>query len=280
MRLACRRAVLDLAEPAVMGVLNVTPDSFSEGGHPVDPATAVARGRRLAAEGAAIVDVGGESTRPGAAPVPVAVEIDRVVPVIGRLAADLAVPISVDTSKPEVMRAAVAAGAQMINDVRALTAPGALEAAAEAGAAVCLMHMQGEPATMQDDPSYGDVVAEVRDFLRARAAACVAAGIARERICIDPGIGFGKRVEHNLALLARLDELAGLGFPVLLGVSRKSLIGIITGRPAGARLAGSIAFAALAVARGAAIVRAHDVAATLDAVKAAAALRRATPGGA
>ena len=280
MRLACRRAVLDLAEPAVMGVLNVTPDSFSEGGHPVDPATAVARGRRLAAEGAAIVDVGGESTRPGAAPVPVAVAIDRVVPVIGRLAADLAVPISVDTSKPEVMRAAVAAGAQMINDVRALTAPGALEAAAEAGAAVCLMHMQGEPATMQDDPSYGDVVAEVRDFLRARAAACVAAGIARERICIDPGIGFGKRVEHNLALLARLDELAGLGFPVLLGVSRKSLIGIITGRPAGARLAGSIAFAALAVARGAAIVRAHDVAATLDAVKAAAALRRATPGGA
>ncbi|MBP9590837.1 MAG: dihydropteroate synthase [Steroidobacteraceae bacterium] len=280
MRLACRRAVLDLAEPAVMGVLNVTPDSFSEGGHPVDPATAVARGRRLAAEGAAIVDVGGESTRPGAAPVPVAVEIDRVVPVIGRLAADLAVPVSVDTSKPEVMRAAVAAGAQMINDVRALTAPGALEAAAEAGAAVCLMHMQGEPATMQDDPSYGDVVAEVRDFLRARAAACVAAGIARERICIDPGIGFGKRVEHNLALLARLDELAGLGFPVLLGVSRKSLIGIITGRPAGARLAGSIAFAALAVARGAAIVRAHDVAATLDAVKAAAALRRATPGGA
>lgn len=280
MRLACRRAVLDLAEPAVMGVLNVTPDSFSEGGHPVDPATAVARGRRLAAEGAAIVDVGGESTRPGAAPVPVAVEIDRVVPVIGRLAADLAVPISVDTSKPEVMRAAVAAGAQMINDVRALTVPGALEAAAEAGAAVCLMHMQGEPATMQDDPSYGDVVAEVRDFLRARAAACVAAGIARERICIDPGIGFGKRVEHNLALLARLDELAGLGFPVLLGVSRKSLIGIITGRPAGARLAGSIAFAALAVARGAAIVRAHDVAATLDAVKAAAALRRATPGGA
>ena len=280
MRLACRRAVLDLAEPAVMGVLNVTPDSFSEGGHPVDPASAVTRGRRLAAEGAAIVDVGGESTRPGAAPVPVAVEIDRVVPVIRRLAADLAVPVSVDTSKPEVMRAAVAAGAQMINDVRALTVPGALEAAAEAGAAVCLMHMQGEPATMQDDPSYGDVVAEVRDFLRARAAACVAAGIARERICIDPGIGFGKRVEHNLALLARLDELAGLGFPVLLGVSRKSLIGIITGRPAGARLAGSIAFAALAVARGAAIVRAHDVAATLDAVKAAAALRRATPGGA
>ena len=280
MRLACRRAVLDLAEPAVMGVLNVTPDSFSEGSDAVDPATAVTRGRRLAAEGAAIVDVGGESTRPGAAPVPVAVEIDRVVPVIGRLAADLAVPVSVDTSKPEVMRAAVAAGAQMINDVRALTAPGALEAAAEAGAAVCLMHMQGEPATMQDDPSYGDVVAEVRDFLRARAAACVAAGIARERICIDPGIGFGKRVEHNLALLARLDELAGLGFPVLLGVSRKSLIGIITGRPAGARLAGSIAFAALAVARGAAIVRAHDVAATLDAVKAAAALRRATPGGA
>ncbi len=280
MRLACRRAVLDLAEPAVMGVLNVTPDSFSEGSDAVDPATAVTRGRRLAAEGAAIVDVGGESTRPGATPVPPAVEIDRVVPVIERLAVDLAVPVSVDTSKPEVMRAAVAAGAQLINDVRALTVPGALEAAAETGAAVCLMHMQGEPATMQDDPTYGDVVAEVRDYLQARAAACLAAGIARERICIDPGIGFGKRVEHNLALLARLDELAGLGFPVLLGVSRKSLVGIITGRPAGSRLAGSVAFAALAVARGAAIVRAHDVAATLDAVKAAAALRRATPGGA
>lgn len=279
MRLACRSALLDLAEPAVMGVLNVTPDSFSDGGLHLDPAVAVARGRRLAEQGASLIDVGGESTRPGAAPVPVDVEIGRVVPVIESLASRIGTPISVDTSKPEVMRAAVAAGAQLINDVRALTVPGALEAAAESGAAVCLMHMKGDPGTMQVDPVYDDVVAEVRGFLAARIAACEAAGIPRGRICIDPGIGFGKRPGHNLALLARLDELTGLGVPVLVGVSRKSLVGIITGRPDGERLAGSVAFAALAVERGAAIVRAHDVAETLDAVRVACALRRARRGG-
>lgn len=279
MKLACRSTVLDLAEPAVMGVLNVTPDSFFDGGHYAGLDAAVAHGLRLAAEGATIIDVGGESTRPGAAPVSDREEIERVVPVIERLARQVAVPVSVDTSKPEVMRAAVAAGAQMINDVRALGLPGALEAAAGTGAAVCLMHMQGEPRTMQAAPRYGDVVAEVRQFLDARVASCEAAGIPRERICVDPGIGFGKTRDHNLALLARLDELAAPSLPLLIGVSRKSLIGMITGRPTAERLAGSVALAALAVARGASIVRAHDVAATLDAVKVACALRRASAGG-
>jgi dihydropteroate synthase len=279
MQLVCRDRVLDLTEPSVMGVLNVTPDSFSDGGRYVDPASAVERGLRMAEEGAGIIDVGGESTRPGAAPVNIGEELERVLPVIERLAARLPVPISVDTSKPEVMRAAVAAGASLINDVRALEAPGALEAAAESGAAVCLMHMRGEPRSMQDDPRYGDVVAEVRGYLAARVAACRGAGIGIGRICVDPGIGFGKRPDHNLALLAALDRLADPAFPVLVGVSRKSLVGIITGRPAGERLAGSVAFAALAVMRGAAIVRAHDVAATVDAVKVASALKRAATGG-
>lgn len=279
MKLDCRSLFLDLAEPVVMGILNVTPDSFSDGGLYADVDAAVAHGLRLAEEGAAIVDVGGESTRPGSSPVSSHDEIERVVPVIERLARRLSVAISVDTTKPEVMRAAVAAGAVMINDVRALTQPGALEAAAETGAAVCLMHMQGEPRTMQAAPSYRDVVAEVRQFLDARVAACEAAGIARARICVDPGIGFGKSMDHNLALLARLDELAGPALPVLIGVSRKSMIGMITGRPPAERLAGSVALAALGVARGAAIVRAHDVAATLDAVKVACAFRRASAGG-
>jgi dihydropteroate synthase len=279
MQLVLRDSVLDLSEPRVMGVVNVTPDSFSDGGIHFDPGAAVAHGECLAAEGAAILDVGGESTRPGAPPVPVAEEIRRVVPVIERLAARVSVPISVDTSKPEVMRAAVDAGAQMINDVRALRVPGALATAAGMGAAVCLMHMQGEPGTMQADPRYGDVVAEVREFLAQRVAACRAAGIPRERLCLDPGIGFGKLAEHNLALLARLRDLGDGSLPVLAGVSRKSLVGIITGRPPGERLAGSVAFAALCVAHGAAIIRAHDVAATVDAVKVAAALGRAAAGG-
>jgi dihydropteroate synthase len=279
MQLVLRNAVLDLSEPAVMGVLNVTPDSFSDGGRHAGLEDAVAHGERMAEQGAAIVDVGGESTRPGAPPVSVEEEIRRVVPVIERLVARIRVPISVDTSKPEVMRAAVDAGAQMINDVRSLRFAGALAAAAGSGAAVCLMHMQGDPASMQVDPRYGDVVAEVREFLATRVAACVTAGIPRERICIDPGIGFGKRPEHNLALLARLRELGDPALPVLVGVSRKSLVGIITGRPPAGRLAGSVAFAALSVAHGAAIVRAHDVPATLDAVKVASALRRAAAGG-
>ena len=275
MKLACREHRLDLAEPRVMGVLNVTPDSFSDGGHYLDLDAAVERGVAMVAEGAAIVDVGGESTRPGADAVSAAEELERVIPVIERLAARISVPISVDTSKPEVMRAAIAAGAGIVNDVRALREPGALAAVAPTGAAVCLMHMQGEPRTMQAAPSYGDVVAEVRDFLALRTAACLEAGIARERICIDPGIGFGKSPGHNLALLRALDRLGPPDLPVLVGVSRKTLVGIITGQPPGGRLAGSLAFAVLAAAGGAAIIRAHDVAETVDAVKVASALRRA-----
>jgi len=279
MKLVCRDTVLDLGEPIVMGVLNVTPDSFSDGGRHVEADAALARGLAMAGQGARIVDVGGESTRPGAAPVRLAEELARVVPVIARLAGRIDVPISVDTSKPEVMRAAVEAGASLINDVRALEAPGALEAAAGTGAAVCLMHMRGEPRSMQDAPHYHDVVSEVRDYLAARVAACEAAGIPRERICVDPGIGFGKRLEHNLALLRALDRLAAPGIPVLVGVSRKSLIGMITGRPLDGRLAGSVALAALGVWHGAAIVRTHDVAETVDAVKVASVLKRAAMGG-
>jgi dihydropteroate synthase len=279
MKLACRDRLLDLSEPCVMGVLNVTPDSFADGGRYAAVAAAVARGVAMAGEGAAIIDVGGESTRPGAADVDEQEELARVVPVIEQLVARVAVPVSVDTSKPAVMRAAIAAGASLVNDVRALRAPGALESVAGTGAAVCLMHMQGEPRTMQDAPAYVDVVAEVRQFLAQRVQACLAAGIDRERICVDPGIGFGKRLEHNLALLAAVDRLADPGLPVLIGVSRKSLVGIITGRPMEGRLAGSVAFAALAVMGGAAVIRAHDVAETLDAVKVASALRRAASGG-
>lgn len=278
MQLALHRSVLDLAQPKVMGVLNVTPDSFSDGGQYAGLDAAVARAERMVEEGAAIVDVGGESTRPGASAVSAEEEIRRVVPVIERVASRMAVPVSVDTSKPEVMRAAIDAGAQMINDVRALRMPGALAAAAASGAAVCLMHMQGEPASMQSAPAYGDVIADVRSFLDARVAACLSAGIPRERICIDPGIGFGKLLEHNLALLAALAGIGEPSLPIVVGVSRKSLVGIITGRPPAGRLAGSVAFAALAVARGARIVRAHDVAATVDAVKVAAALLGALQG--
>jgi dihydropteroate synthase len=279
MKLTCRDRVLDLSEPCVMGVLNVTPDSFSDGGRYVDLAAAVERGLAMVGEGAAIIDVGGESTRPGAADVDVDEEIARVVPVIERLAGRVPVPISVDTTKPAVMRAAIAAGARLVNDVKALRAPGALEVVAATGAAVCLMHMQGEPRTMQAAPAYTDVVGEVRQFLAERIAACTAAGIGRERICVDPGIGFGKRPEHNLALLAAIDRLAAADLPVLVGVSRKSLVGMITGRAPADRLAGSVAFAALAVMGGAAIIRTHDVAETLDAVKVASALRRAALGG-
>ncbi|HEX9772959.1 MAG TPA: dihydropteroate synthase [Steroidobacteraceae bacterium] len=274
-QLNCRGTALALDQPVVMGVLNVTPDSFSDGGRHADASGAIDQGRRMVDEGAAIIDVGGESTRPGAAPVAAEEEMARVLPVIEGLSRTVAVPISVDTSQPEVMRAAVAAGARMINDVRALRVPGALEAAADSGAAVCLMHMQGEPGDMQANPRYGDVVREVREFLVRRVDECMAAGIARERLCVDPGIGFGKRPEHNLALLARLEELAVDRVPLLVGVSRKSLIGIITGRASGERLAGSIALAALCACRGAAILRAHDVAATVDAVKIGAALRGA-----
>ena len=258
-----------------MGVLNVTPDSFSDGGRFASIEAAVAHALRMVDEGAGLIDVGGESTRPGAQAVGAEEEIRRVVPVIEALAARTKVPISIDTSKPAVMAAAVRAGASMINDVRALREPGALEAAAETEAAICLMHMQGEPRTMQADPRYGDVVAEVRDVLRERADACLASGIAKDRLVIDPGIGFGKRLEHNLALLAGLPALTGLGWPVLVGVSRKSMFATLLGRNVDERLAGGVAAATAAVLAGASIVRTHDVAATVDAVKVAIALREA-----
>jgi dihydropteroate synthase len=227
----------------------------------------VARIERMAAEGAAIVDVGGESTRPGAKPVSAAEEIDRVIPVIEAAREAVPLPISVDTSKPEVMRAAVAAGAGFINDVRALREPGALEAAVEAGVPVCLMHMRGEPRSMQAEPRYRDVVAEVLEFLRARRRACIDAGIAAGRILVDPGFGFGKSLDHNLALFRDLERFATLGAPLLVGVSRKSMIGSLLDRPAGERVHGSVAAALMAVIKGARIVRVHDVAPTVDALR-------------
>lgn len=254
-----------------MGVVNVTPDSFSDGGAFLDPRAAIARVERVVDEGAAIVDIGGESTRPGAAPVPVAEELRRVMPVIER-ALQLPAIVSIDTSRPEVIRTALAAGVHMVNDVRALTFPGALEAAADSTAAVCVMHMQGGPADMQDNPRYDDVVREVAAFLAARVLACERAGIARERIAIDPGIGFGKTVAHNLELLRNLATLAATGLPVLAGLSRKRMIGELTGRPVDRRLAGSVALATIAALRGASIVRAHDVAETVDALRVVAAL--------
>jgi dihydropteroate synthase len=267
MRLQCGRYALDLDSPIVMGVLNVTPDSFSDGGLHMEPHAALVHAERMAGEGAAIIDVGGESTRPGSVPTPLDEELRRVIPVVERVAGRLAVPVSVDTSKPEVMRAAVAAGASMINDVSALRAPGAIEAVAGSNVAICLMHMQGDPRTMQLAPRYADVLAEVRAFLRERVARCVAAGISVSRLVVDPGFGFGKTLEHNLELLRRLRELAADGQPVLAGLSRKGMIGQLTGRATGDRLGGSIALATLAALAGARIVRAHDVGPTVDAMR-------------
>ncbi|MFA5940277.1 MAG: dihydropteroate synthase [Sinimarinibacterium sp.] len=269
MQLVLPTRVLDLRVPCVMGVLNVTPDSFSDGGRHAGVDRAVERALAMAAEGAAIVDVGGESTRPGAAAVGEQEELDRVVPVIEHLRARSGVVISVDTMKPAVMRAACAAGAEIVNDVMALRAPGALDAVRDAGAAVCLMHMQGEPRTMQASPAYANVLAEVREFLEQRLRACRAAGIAEGRMVLDPGIGFGKTLEHNLTLLANLEHLAIDRSPLLIGISRKSMFGSLLGRAVEDRLAGGLAGAALAVWQGAAIVRAHDVAQTVDAVRTA-----------
>ncbi|TLZ10902.1 MAG: dihydropteroate synthase [Gammaproteobacteria bacterium] len=256
-----------------MGVVNVTPDSFSDGGRFFSVGAAVEHGLRLAQQGAALIDVGGESTRPGAEPVGTEEELRRVVPVIERLRAGTTAIISVDTSKPEVMRAASAAGAGLINDVRALREPGALAAAAASGCAVCLMHMQGEPRTMQRAPSYADVVGEVRTFLAGRVAQSIAAGLTPERLVVDPGFGFGKTLEHNLALLRRLGELAADGPAVLVGLSRKSMLGTLTERAAGERLYGSVALAVIAALNGARIIRAHDVAATVEALKVTAAVQ-------
>ena len=256
-----------------MGVLNVTPDSFSDGGRFVQLDDAVERGVQMAKEGAALIDIGGESTRPGAQPVGVDEELRRVIPVIERLRSRTQAILSVDTGKPEVMHAAAAAGAGMINDVRALREPGALEAAAISGCAVCLMHMLGEPRTMQDAPSYRDVVAEVRQFLEQRVETSLAAGIPPERIVLDPGFGFGKTLEHNLEVLRHLRELSVKGLPVLAGLSRKSMVGKLTGRPAEARVHGSVALAVVAALHGARILRVHDVGATVDALKIVAAVQ-------
>ncbi|GHF19350.1 dihydropteroate synthase [Amycolatopsis deserti] len=255
-----------LARPRtlVCGIVNVTPDSFSDGGAFHDHGAAVAHGERLVAEGADLLDVGGESTRPGAHPPTLDEELDRVVPVIAGLARAVDVPISVDTSRPEVMRAAVDAGAVMINDVRALRHPGALRAAAELGVPVCLTHMLRPPHLMQRDPRYTDVVAQVRDFLRARIEACLAAGIPVAHLIADPGFGFGKTLEHNLALLGALPEFRALGVPLMVGLSRKAMLGQLTGRPVGQRAVASMTAAVLAAERGAKIVRVHDVAATRD----------------
>ncbi len=264
--LRCGSHLLDLGTPRVMGIVNVTPDSFSDGGRLGSAAEAIDYAQALRAQGADIVDVGGESTRPGAVPVPEDIELARVLPVVAALARDGAL-VSVDTMKPAVMRAALDAGAAMVNDVQALREPGALAAVAASDAAVCLMHMQGEPRSMQAAPHYDDVVGEVSGFLATRAAGCEAAGIARNRIAVDPGFGFGKSVAHNLALLRGLATIAALGYPVVAGLSRKRTLGALTGRPAGDRLAASVAAALAAVARGAAIVRVHDVGATVDALR-------------
>jgi dihydropteroate synthase len=255
--------------PAIMGVLNVTPDSFSDGGEFLDPAAAVAHGERLVQEGADVIDVGGESTRPGAEPVPERVELERVIPVIEPLA-ERGITLSIDTSKAAVARAALAAGAAFVNDVTALRGDPAMAAAvAQAGVDVCLVHMLGEPRTMQEDPRYDDVVSEVRAFLEERLQFAVGAGIPEERVWLDPGIGFGKTLEHNLELIRRLGEIVAIGRPVVFGASRKRFLGRLTGRPEQERVAGTIAANVLAYERGAAMFRVHDVAATVDALRVA-----------
>ncbi len=274
MRLQLRDSILDLREPVVMGVLNVTPDSFSDGGRFSAVTAALARVHEMVGEGAAIIDIGGESTRPGAPAVGEQEELDRVLPVIEAIRRESSVPISIDTMKPAVMRAACAVGAGLINDVNALRMPGALLAAKESGAAVCLMHMQGEPRTMQQQPQYEDVVAEVKTFLQERIDACVGAGIPRERIVLDPGIGFGKALAHNLSLLGQLSRVAVSDLPLLIGVSRKSMFEKLLGRAVDERLPATLATTALAIWQGVAIVRAHDVRATADAIRVARAIKQ------
>jgi len=270
--LKCGKRKLDLHTTQVMGILNVTPDSFSDGGHLYSQSTlsldkAVKHAEQMLADGASIIDIGGESTRPGAAEVSLQEEMDRVLPVLERLSAEVDVVTSIDTSSPELMREAAQLGAGIINDVRALGREGALEAAAATGLPVCVMHMQGSPATMQRAPSYDDVVAEVLDFLRQQIERCAAAGIDRSQVIVDPGFGFGKTLEHNLLLLQQMDRLLELGVPVLSGTSRKSMIGNLLNREPDQRLAGGLATVVLAVERGARIIRVHDVAATVDAVR-------------
>lgn len=271
--LDCRGRQLDLRIPQVMGILNVTPDSFSDGGDFSDIDAALSQAKKMIADGAAIIDVGGESTRPGAAPVSADQELQRVIPVIEALRAELAIPISIDTSKPVVMQAAVAAGAGFINDVRALSEPGALDMAAGLNVPVCLMHMQGAPRTMQDAPSYQDVCAEVLGFLRNRMQACLNAGIPRQHILLDPGMGFGKSLDQNLTLFHHLTKLCAIGQPLLVGVSRKSMIGAVLDVPVTERLSGGLALAALAVWQGTRLIRTHDVRETVEAVRMIAAVQ-------
>ncbi len=273
----CRNRVLDLTRPVVMGILNVTPDSFSDGARYARPEAALERAAALAAEGALIIDVGGESTRPGSLGVGEAEELDRVLPVIEGIARNLDVAISIDTSKPAVMAAATAAGACLVNDINALRAPGARTWAASANVGVCLMHMQGEPRTMQHNPVYADVVTEVGEFLVRERASCIAAGIAHDAIVLDPGAGFGKGLEHNMTLLNGLSRLAALGSPLLVGVSRKSFIGRILGRATDERLYGGLGLAALAVSMGARIIRTHDVRPTRDAIDMVSAVLQGPP---
>lgn len=271
--LRCGKFTLALNRPLIMGIVNITPDSFSDGGRFLARDRAIEHARKLLEDGADILDLGGESTRPGAAPASLAEELDRVMPVLEAMVA-AGIPVSVDTQKPEVMRAAVGVGAAMINDVNALQADGALQVCAASTVAVCLMHKRGTPDTMQINPTYRDVVQEVGQFLAARAASCVAAGIAKDRIVVDPGFGFGKNLEHNLALLRDLASLVALGYPVLAGYSRKSSLGAITGRPVDERLAASLAAALIAAQNGATILRVHDVRETVDAMEVLAAVGR------
>ena len=266
MQFLCGRFELDLSTPRVMGIVNVTPDSFSDGGKFNTTDKAVAHAMELVAQGADILDIGGESTRPGATPVPLEEELSRVIPVIKALV-QAGVPLSIDTYKPEVMRAAIDAGADIVNDVCALREPNALEIVAASKVGVCLMHMQGRPQTMQADPQYQDVVKEVTDFLAARLKASEQAGIARERIVLDPGFGFGKRTSHNLTLLNHLSSLQSLGLPLLIGLSRKSVLGQVVGSAVDERIHASIAASVVSVMRGANIVRVHDVKPTVDALK-------------
>jgi len=272
----CAGKRLDLSAPRVMGILNVTPDSFSDGGAFIAPDSALMRARQMVQEGADIVDVGGESTRPGAQPVSEQQELDRVIPVIQAIASELPVAVSIDTSKAVVMREAVSAGAGLINDVMALRAPGALQAATGLEVPVCLMHIQGQPRTMQENPHYEDVPGDITEFLAGRVQSCEEAGINRDRLLLDPGFGFGKSLQHNLQLLKNLGKLAAMGLPLLVGISRKSMLGmILDNAPTDARLYGSLAAAVMALERGASILRVHDVKPTVDVVRVVQAVRDA-----
>ena len=274
-RLPCGSRFLDLSRPHVMGILNVTPDSFSDGGRFSQRDAALRHAEAMLQAGATLIDVGGESTRPGARAVSPVEELERVAPVVEAIAAELDVIISVDTSTPAVMRETARLGAGLINDVRSLQRDGALDAAADSGLPVCLMHMRGEPTTMQQNPQYADVLVEVRDFLAERMAACATAGIAVERLILDPGFGFAKTLEHNLSLFKHMEALHGLGRPLLVGVSRKSMIGKVLGHEVGGRLYGSLGLAVLAITKGAHILRVHDVAETIDVVRMLAAVEAA-----